>query len=88
MKVKNLVFDMAKTLQENSEPKPVIRLLRSIPTQQYYMGFGWTEDPEEAESFDDGLEALRTCIDKDLREVELVLRVPGATSDIYCTPIR
>jgi hypothetical protein len=66
----------------------VWRLVRCRTTQRYFTGDGWTYDPEEAMAFPDEIDAIRACIEHDLRGVELVLRVPGSRVDLFAGAIR
>jgi hypothetical protein len=68
--------------------KPVTRLLRRRGSPDYYNGNGWTKNANEAETFPDVLEATKTCIQQDLQDVELVLRMSTGVCDIFSTGIR
>ncbi len=66
-----------------------LRLLRCQRTRRYYTSDGWSEDPCKAKTFSDEVEAVRHCLTHDLRNIELVLRAPGAAgADLFSTPIR
>jgi hypothetical protein len=54
-------------------------LLRCEKTHRYVRDDGWTFDPNEATHFSDGGAAVRTCVKRGLREVELVFREPELT---------
>lgn len=68
--------------------RPVRRLLRRRGSPTYYRAGGWTENAAEAQNFTDVLDAVETCVHRDLKDVELVLRIEDARSDIFCTGIR
>ncbi len=74
---------------ERSEDKMgVVRIIRCKNTFRYFGERGWTEDENGAKTFSDNLGAVRTCVEHGLNNVELVLRVPGSTHDLFCTTIR
>ncbi len=79
---------MTEMSKDNGNEPPVRRLLRRKESQEYFTGNGWTSNLEEARSFQDSLEAAAICAQCGLLQVEMVLRVKGATSDLYCTEIR
>ncbi len=66
----------------------VIRLIRSRETGQFFAKNGWTTNPEQAAEFGDSILAIRACIEHDLTNVELVLRSPGTTHDLFSTALR
>lgn len=79
---------MAELIKETIQSTPVYRLLRCQKTRRYFKDEGWTEDPSEANTFSDEIDAVRTCIERGLSDVELVLRPAGGSSEIFSTPIR
>ncbi len=64
------------------------RLVRCARTRRYFSGEGWTEDATQAARFGDVIEAVRACVENGLHDVELVLRLPGAKTELFSTPIR
>ena len=66
----------------------VKRVLRHRTTKQYFRSDGWTDNPEEATSYTDVVEAALACVASGLVEVELAVRVESADCDIFCTPLR
>ena len=78
----------AKVLNVFTREQTVKRFLRHKESQQYFKDGGWTHDPEEADTFDDVVEAAETCARHGLTEVELALRLDAQASDVFCTSIR
>jgi hypothetical protein len=78
----------AVVLERQTVSQTALRVLRCRRTRRYYGDDGWTHDPERAKSFPDGVEAVRDCVSNNLRNIELVLRTPGSTTDLFSTPIR
>lgn len=66
----------------------VVRLIRCKQSYKYFGDAGWTEDATGAKAFEDNLGAVMACVEHDLNDVELVLRVPGSKHDLFCTSIR
>ncbi len=62
------------------------RLLRCMKTSRYYTQAGWTHDPMQAELFPDEVSIVRTCVDHNLHDVELVIR--SGDTEIFATQIR
>jgi len=79
---------MATTITVKTDERRVIRLLRSRITQQYFNHNGWTDDPEEATSFSNPVEAVEVCTERGLVDVELALRMPGGRCDVFSTVVR
>ncbi|PWU12594.1 MAG: hypothetical protein C5B50_21090 [Verrucomicrobia bacterium] len=79
---------MSKALNRSSYQKPVKRMLRCCATQEYFNGGGWTSNPDEAQAFNDIVEAAEICVRHQLSGVELILRYNGAVSDVFCTSLR
>ncbi len=78
----------AKILNGVNGTQTVKRLLRNRASQEYFNGGGWTNNPEEAESFSDVVEAAEACARHGLIGVELALRLDAQACDVFCTPIR
>jgi hypothetical protein len=66
----------------------VKRLIRRHGSPAYYKEGGWTDKVEEAEIFNDVVDAVETCVQGGLEDVELVIRFAKADGDIFCTTIR
>lgn len=75
---------MTNISNNNQWERPVRRVLRRKCSQEYFTGKGWTHDLEEARNFRDSLEAAQTCAHCGLLNVEVVLRLKGGASDLYC----
>ncbi len=65
-----------------------LRLLRCRKTHRYFTGEAWTDDPAQAELFPNSLDAIRTCLSRDIRDVELVLCAPGTHAELFSTQLR
>ena len=78
---------MTDKTHDNTKEKPIRRLIRRKDSQEYFTGNGWTNNPEEARTFADSLEAAQTCAHRGLVGVEVALRVTGGTSDLFCTAL-
>jgi hypothetical protein len=63
------------------------RVLRHRHSREYFKDGGWTNNPDEADSFSDVVEAAQTCARYRLNGVELALRFETGC-DVFCTPIR
>jgi hypothetical protein len=85
MKICDAMKDSSNTSGTGHE---VRRLLRRRDSREYFMESGWTENPDEAKSYSDVLEAAETCVRYGLCDVELALRIDPRASDFFCTPIR
>ena len=79
---------MAAMIKQGLHERAVCRFVRCRKTRRYFKPGGWTDDPSQALAFADEIEAVRACVQHGLNNVELVLRVPGGLSDLFCTPIR
>ena len=79
---------MGELIKQETEKQVVNRLLRCRRTHRYFKDGGWIEDPRQASTFPDEMEAIRACVQNGLENVELVLRVPGSTTDLFSTPVR
>lgn len=66
----------------------VKRLIRCRKTHRYYNGEGWTSDPRAAKSFAHVIDAARVCADKQLENVDLVLQLAEAKTELFSTPMR
>ena len=78
----------AKVLGGNGRAQPIKRFLRHRESQAYFKNGGWTEDPGEANSFTDVIEAAEVCAKYGLRDVDLALRYEAGEEDLFCTRIR
>ncbi len=76
---------MANARKSSFQEQAVKRLLRHKDTAQYFSGDGWTEDPSQAQTFCDVVEAAATCNRFKLTNVELALRVEPGACDVFCT---
>ncbi len=65
-----------------------VRMLRCRRTRRYFTGHGWSDDPADAASFLDEVDAARACVDHDLHKVELVLRTQFSGVELFSTPVR
>ena len=74
--------------KDNLKERPIQRLLRHKNSLEYVSWNGWTKNVEEARTFQDSLEAARTCAENALWEVEMVLRVKGGDKDLYRAKLR
>jgi len=79
---------MAKITQCPISKERVARLLRSRSTQRYFNIQGWTEDPGEATSFSDLIEAAQACNQYGLIDVELAVRLRADSCDIFTTTLQ
>jgi len=78
---------MIELTMETKGERAIRRLLRHRHSQEYFTENGWTKDPEKARSFADSLEAAQTCVQWGLGDMEMVLRVAGGSSDLFCTEL-
>ena len=76
---------MIKATEMTNHQQAIRRLLRQKQSQEYFAGTRWTPDPEAAWTFADSVEAAQTCALWSLSDVEMVLRVAGGSSDLFCT---
>ncbi len=73
----------------NIDPsKTATRILRHKATRAYFAQNGWTQDPREARNFPDVLDAARACVENELIDVELVVRLQPDSSDVFRTWLR
>ncbi len=79
---------MKETTSHHSRERPIKRVVRHKHSREYFTGSGWTKNLEEARLFEDSLEAAHTCAHCGLTAVEMVLRLEGGSSDLYCTELR
>ena len=77
---------MAVTTHPHLQPNQISRLLRCQRTQRYFTGEAWSDAPDQARNYPNEMDAVRSCVENGLRDVELVLRAGFA--DILCTPVR
>ena len=78
---------MTELIKESKGERAIRRLLRCRSSQEYFTVSGWTKDAEKAQSFADSLEAAQTCVQWGLGDMEMVLRVAGGSSDLFCTEL-
>ena len=78
----------AKTVQGAIEEKPIKRVLRNRTSAAYFADGGWTQNPAEARSFSDVVEAAQACARYGLDDVELALRHEADAADIFCVQLR
>ena len=78
----------ARILSKPTSAKTVKRLLRQRGSEEYFKDGGWTHDPEEADSFEDVVEAAEACARFGLTGVELAVRLDSRACDVFCTPLR
>ena len=57
-------------------------VVRHRVLRKYLCDGGWTKDVNQARDFDTIREVAETCIEKELREVDLVLRFDGTSVEI------
>ena len=79
---------VAKKLNEPLTEPGIKRMLRQRSSQQYFKDGGWTHNPQEADHFADVVQVAKTCVQYDLKGVELALRYETASSDLFCTVLR
>ncbi len=78
----------AKVLDGWTPEQPIKRFLRDRESLTYFRNGGWTDNPKEAMSFSDVVEAAQTCADYGLNHVDLALRYESGGEDVFCTRIR
>lgn len=78
----------AKILNTLTGEQTCKRLLRQRGSDEYFKDGGWTNNPDEADSFCDVVEAAETCARHGLTDVELAVRLDAHASDVFCTPLR
>ncbi|HTL59295.1 MAG TPA: hypothetical protein VL361_26720 [Candidatus Limnocylindrales bacterium] len=78
----------AKTIQGTIEERPIKRVLRHRSSSAYFADGHWTENPAEAHSFSDVVEAAEACARYGLSDVELALRYDADAADIFCVQLR
>jgi hypothetical protein len=78
----------AKLLSECAEEKVIKRVLRRSGSREYFKDGGWTDNPQEANSFSDAVEVAEICARYGLKDVELALRFDAGAGDVFCTAIR
>ncbi len=66
----------------------VARLLRCRKSQRYFSEGGWTQEAAQAKTFPNQLAAVQDCIQHGLINVELVLRAPGSSADLFTCSLR
>ena len=78
----------AKVLGTCTAWQPIKRFLRHRESLAYFKDGGWTDNPREARSFSDVVEAAEACAEYGLEDVELALRYESGDGDVFCTRIR
>ncbi len=78
----------AKVLSGGAADWTIKRVLRHRRSQEYFKDGGWTNKPEEANSFSDIVEAAEICARYGLSDVELAIRFDVGAGDVFCTAIR
>ena len=78
---------MTERMRELKGERAIRRLVRRRQSEDYFTGSGWTKDPDQARSFANSLEAAQTCLRHGLVDMEMVLRVVGGSSDLFCTDL-
>jgi hypothetical protein len=79
---------MAVAIDKTTQFPTAARLLRCRKSPRYFNGNGWTDDPSQAQTFPDEIDAARACITHNLHDVELVLRTPITGTELFSTPVR
>ncbi len=79
---------MCDNREANDAPSKAARMVRCTRTQRYWNGSGWTGNCQEATTFGNEMDAVRACVEHNLRDIELVLRQPGTSFDLFATQIR
>jgi hypothetical protein len=64
-----------------------VRVLRCTRTRRYWTQDGWRDQLAEAAKFSDEIDAARGCVIHKLKDVELVVCVPGG-AEIFSTLLR
>jgi len=77
----------AKSLTSATD-QTIQRVLRHRSSREYFKNGGWTSDPQDADNFADVVEVAEACARYGLIDVELALRYPSASTDLFCTRIR
>lgn len=83
--VESLINDRHRRLTEMcSEPGmgPMKRVIRSVKTRKFFKDGEWTDDKNEATSFDSIRDAINACSHRDLTDTELVLTFGPDKMDI------
>jgi hypothetical protein len=78
----------AKMLRGQTEERAIKRVLRHTTSRAYFKDGGWTNDPDEADSFSDVMEVAAVCSRYGLNDVELAIRFDAGAGDVFCTIIR
>ncbi len=79
---------MSARVLNSGEAKEIRRLLRRIDSQEYFQAGAWTPDPEQAQTFEDVVEAAEACARYGLMDVELALRFQKGADDFFSVVIR
>ena len=74
-------------LNTETQAQAVKRLLRRNGSSEFFKEDGWTNNPDEAKTYCDVLEAADACARHRLSNMELALRIEPRACDLFCTPI-
>ncbi len=77
----------------NPQPRKLLQhriLLRRRANKDYYSGAGWTTEPDRAQSFATGIEAIHEYSrlrlnDASTNDMEVVVRLAGSDQDLFIT---
>ncbi|HTL59775.1 MAG TPA: hypothetical protein VL361_29155 [Candidatus Limnocylindrales bacterium] len=79
---------MSSDLQTDLGSNGLKRLLRDKGSHAYFTGCDWSTNADQARVFGDQIEAIHSCVEHDLTNVELVLRFETSGVDVFSTTIR
>ncbi len=79
---------MAESLKQEQPEQAIDRLIRCRKTHRYFCNGQWTDDPSKASVFSDEMDAVQACVHHHLNDIDLVLRAPGASTDLFATQLR
>ena len=74
--------------KNDSSAQCVLRLLRCKRTNRYFTGYSWVDDASLAKCFHDQTDAACACVEHELTDIELVLRMPDSQADLFITGLR
>jgi hypothetical protein len=80
--VEFLINDRNRLLSDMSGKGGMKRLVRNIKTGKFLMGGGWTDDKNEATSFNSLRDAVDACSRQNLKETQLVMSFGNGNLDI------
>jgi len=64
------------------------RLVKNIRTQEYFSQGQWTREASQAQHFTDAGNAIETCLQYHLTDVELVLQLNAEPHEAFDTHLR